>query len=112
MGIGHRLVATLGFVVPAALAAWITLGVDAHARARARRPGRLHRAPAGLVARRPDRSPRSAARRGHTCWRQRRRVELDVALGVQTRDVARAKRTLARAGYDRWVDERWGGVAL
>ncbi|MBL8620895.1 MAG: hypothetical protein JNK64_06310 [Myxococcales bacterium] len=31
MGIGHRLVATLGFVVPAALAAWITLGVDAHA---------------------------------------------------------------------------------
>ncbi len=31
MGIGHRLVATLGFVVPAALAAWTTLGVDAHA---------------------------------------------------------------------------------
>ncbi|MBK7077577.1 MAG: hypothetical protein IPH44_35310 [Myxococcales bacterium] len=31
MEIGHRLAATLGFVVPAALAAWITLGVDAHA---------------------------------------------------------------------------------
>ena len=31
MGIGHRLVATLGFVVPAALAAWIAFGVDAQA---------------------------------------------------------------------------------
>ena len=40
------------------------------------------------------------------------RVELDVALGTPPRDVARAKRTLARAGYDRWWRERWGGVAL
>lgn len=39
MGIGHRLVATLGFVVPAALAAWITLGVDAHAAPPELRPG-------------------------------------------------------------------------
>ena len=31
MGIGHRLVATLGFVVPAALAAWVAFGVDARA---------------------------------------------------------------------------------
>ena len=56
MGIGHRLVATLGFVVPAALAAWVAFGVDARAAppdirgARLQQyaayqvqPGRLHR---------------------------------------------------------------------
>lgn len=44
------------------------------------------------------------------------RVEFDVALGTRLHDVARAKRTLERAGYgpgyDRWWYERWGGVAL
>ncbi|MBL8620893.1 MAG: hypothetical protein JNK64_06300 [Myxococcales bacterium] len=40
------------------------------------------------------------------------RVELDVAFGTSPRDVARVKRTLERAGYDRWLDERWGGVAM
>lgn len=40
------------------------------------------------------------------------RVELDVALDTPPRDVARTKRALARAGYDGWLDERWGGVAM
>ncbi len=40
------------------------------------------------------------------------RIELDVAFGTSPRDVARVKRTLERAGYDRWLDERWRGGAM
>lgn len=39
-------------------------------------------------------------------------VELDVALGTRPRDVARVKRTIERAGYGRWLYERWGDAAM